>query len=192
MKDRFQPSFCDDAAMLLERHYEKVRSAQSNVIPVTVRFLESLIRLSQAHARLMYRGTVTLEDAVAIIRLMECSAFAYGGFNGDVDNIEDFLYCDPLSFDGANGRADDEFLVFEHKILRRYGMVDLLSDTQSKRASSLLDADMDIDENYAHSAAAWQEMEDPRDRRSSVALDQYGRSYFSPNTQEHTNNKRRR
>ncbi|OEU15123.1 MCM-domain-containing protein, partial [Fragilariopsis cylindrus CCMP1102] len=73
VKDRFRPIISDEAATLLETHYEKVRSAQSFTIPITVRFLESLIRLSQAHARLMYRNTVTLEDAIAVLRIMECS-----------------------------------------------------------------------------------------------------------------------
>ena len=145
--------------MLLERHYEKVRSAQSNVLPVTVRFLESIIRLSQAHARLMYRDTVTLEDAVAVIRLMECSAFVYGGFNGEVNDIEDFLYRDPLSFDAASGRADDEFLAFEHKILTRYGMVNRLSDEQRKRALIFLDAPIEFDDCHNHPTAAWGDCE---------------------------------
>ena len=82
VKDRFRPIISDEAATLLETHYEKVRSAQSFTIPITVRFLESLIRLSQAHARLMYRNTVTLEDAIAVLRIMECSAMCYGGFDG--------------------------------------------------------------------------------------------------------------
>ncbi|EEC43282.1 predicted protein, partial [Phaeodactylum tricornutum CCAP 1055/1] len=47
VKERFLPVISDEAATLLERHYEKCRSSQSNTIPVTVRFLESLIRLSQ-------------------------------------------------------------------------------------------------------------------------------------------------
>ena len=85
VKDRFQPVISDDAAILLERHYEKVRSCQSSVIPVTVRFLEPLIRLTQAHARLMYRNEATLQDAVAVLRVMECSAYAYGGFDGNVN-----------------------------------------------------------------------------------------------------------
>jgi DNA helicase MCM9 len=84
VKEHFQPAMSDAAATLLESHYEKCRSARSNTIPVTVRFLESLIRLSQAHARLLYRTTVSLEDAVAAIDVMECSAFVYGGFDGTV------------------------------------------------------------------------------------------------------------
>jgi DNA replicative helicase MCM subunit Mcm2 (Cdc46/Mcm family) len=43
VKDQFQPCLSDDAALLLEHHYEKCRSVRNTTIPVPVRFLESLI-----------------------------------------------------------------------------------------------------------------------------------------------------
>ena len=127
VKERFQPVMSDDAAMLLEAHYEKCRSCQSNTIPVTVRFLESLIRLSQAHARLMYRKQVTIQDAVAVIRLMESSAFAYGGFDGtSVANAnDDAMYCDPMTIDFSD-EADTDFACFEYRVLTRYNMLDCM------------------------------------------------------------------
>lgn len=39
VKEKFQPIISDEAAILLEAHYEKIRSSQSFTIPVTVRFL---------------------------------------------------------------------------------------------------------------------------------------------------------
>jgi hypothetical protein len=120
VKHRFQPVISDGAALLLERHYEKVRSAQTVVIPVTVRFLESLIRLTQAHARLMYRNTATLEDAVSVLRVMECSAYAYGGFDGNVTGMLrkvlgycDFLF-DPLKLFRLFGRCGECYVLRPH------------------------------------------------------------------------------
>ncbi|KNH09443.1 DNA replication licensing factor MCM9-like protein [Perkinsela sp. CCAP 1560/4] len=68
---------------LLIQYYERlerVHSAQgcgmlgSGESPITVRVLESLIRLTQAHARLMNRTVATQEDALAVIALYEHSA----------------------------------------------------------------------------------------------------------------------
>jgi hypothetical protein len=174
VKDRFQPVMSDGAALLLERHYEKVRSAQSFVIPVTVRFLESLIRLTQAHARLMYRNVAKLEDAVAVLRVMECSAYAYGGFDGSVSDVDNVMYCDPMSMDTCGLAPDEDFVVFEYQILKRYGMLDYMQEDRRRQASELLEGD----DNGAGELADgnWNDMENSRD----VQQDHYGRSYFSP------------
>jgi len=193
VKDRFQPTMSDAAAELLEHHYEKVRSSQSTALPVTVRFLESLIRLTQAHARLMYRNVATLDDAVAVLRVMECSAYAYG-FDGNLPSTEDFMYRDPMSMDTCTTtfRPEEEFCVFEYRILRRYGMLDHMPPTQRQWASDLLeghhndnDDDADDDANNhdptlmnGASSFGWHGVEAARD----VQQDHYGRSYFSQPT----------
>ena len=132
VREKFQPAMSDDAASILEAHYEKCRSSQSSTIPVTVRFLESLIRLSQAHARLMFRNEVTLDDAVAVIRVMECSAFAYAGFSPNSDDFNDVLYCDPMSID-FSFQADLDFLCFKSRILQRYGMQHRLTPDETRQ-----------------------------------------------------------
>mmetsp|Transcript_17381 Transcript_17381/g.37846 ORF Transcript_17381/g.37846 Transcript_17381/m.37846 type:complete len:1177 (-) Transcript_17381:97-3627(-) len=77
IREKFHPTLTPEASELLENHYSLCRQQKKNGQSlITVRFLESLIRLSQAHARLMYRDKVLLDDAVAVILLMECTAAA--------------------------------------------------------------------------------------------------------------------
>lgn len=192
VKDRFQPVMSDDAAMLLGRHYEKCRSAQCITIPVTVRFLESLIRLSQAHSRLMHRenNNVTLQDAVAVIQVMESSAFAYGGFDGmGVDDVQNALYCDPMTIDFST-EPELDFLCFEYRILERYDMLDRMESIRKDLALSSLGADDTGDVNAWHDLETNQYNRDNILNRNtgdqssgafsqrSVTQDHYGRFHF--------------
>jgi DNA replicative helicase MCM subunit Mcm2 (Cdc46/Mcm family) len=169
VKERFHPAINDEAALLLERHYEKVRSAQSNVIPITVRFLESLIRLTQAHARLMYRNVATLDDAVAVLRVMECSAYAYGGFDGNVPDVQNVLYVDPMQMDCSFYSPDEDFMIFKYQILLRYDMLESMAKELQERALQLLGSNDD--------SCTWQDLSNPHDR---VVEDHYGRHHYSP------------
>ncbi|CAC9547313.1 DNA replication licensing factor MCM9 [Leishmania donovani] len=75
------PFLSDPAADLLGRYYEIQRQrgaspALDDAVPVTVRFLESLVRLTQAHAKLHLQTMCTLEDAAMAVFLMERSAYS--------------------------------------------------------------------------------------------------------------------
>ena len=128
IREKFQPTLSPEASELLENHYSLCRQSTSeNSLPVTVRFLESMIRLSQAHARLMYRNTVTLDDAVAVILLMECTAAVsrggmFGGglsYGGGME--DDLLYKNPIDTDfKAFDVADEVFEKEKQTLLQRY------------------------------------------------------------------------
>ena len=137
VKSRFYPALTHEAAELLQRHYQACRASQTATITVTVRFLESLIRLSQAHARLMYRNAVTLQDAAAAILLMESSAGCLGGIEQNElrDAEEESLYRDPMSTVFPDDSiADIDFLCDEYVLLKRYDMLHYLSNDDQEKA----------------------------------------------------------
>ncbi|WPT18270.1 Putative DNA helicase MCM9 [Picochlorum sp. SENEW3] len=70
-KMKFHPLLSQDAKRVLISYYQARRSFGSD--HVTVRFFESLIRLSQAHAKLMARHEVGIHDAVVAICLADAS-----------------------------------------------------------------------------------------------------------------------
>jgi DNA replicative helicase MCM subunit Mcm2 (Cdc46/Mcm family) len=178
VKGRFNPVVSDGAALLLERHFEKLRMSGGSTIPITVRFLESMIRLSQAHARLMYRATVTLEDACAVLRIMECSAMCYGGFDGNVDDVASIMYQDPMTMDFSSN-ADMEFLCFEYDILEKYGMLEHICNDKRSKILKHRSSAQDVADS-----SGWPDVENPSDRlhnnfSAPVEVDHYGRVNFS-------------
>ena len=116
VKAQFRPVISHDASILLERHYSACRSSPDMSVQITVRFLESLIRLAQAHASLMYRNVVELDDAVAVILLMESSVASC------THNDNNSLCGDPTLSFSDDDNVDVEFLLGKVKVLERYDM----------------------------------------------------------------------
>ena len=54
----FDPFLSAPAQLIFTRYYQYVRGHNTSGTPATVRLLESLVRLGQAHARLMMRNRV--------------------------------------------------------------------------------------------------------------------------------------
>jgi MCM AAA-lid domain len=77
-KASYHPKLSHAAQQLLLAYYQRQRLLASErhhaSDQVTVRFLEGLVRLSQAHARLMARQEATLVDAAAVVLLLDTCA----------------------------------------------------------------------------------------------------------------------
>jgi DNA helicase MCM9 len=71
------------AACLLKKYYTLQRQSDGrSAARTTTRLLESLVRLSESHAKLMHRRWVLIEDAVAAIALMAMSGGGGGAASG--------------------------------------------------------------------------------------------------------------
>eukprot|EP00730_Choanoeca_flexa_P007830 TRINITY_DN12397_c3_g2_i1.p1 TRINITY_DN12397_c3_g2~~TRINITY_DN12397_c3_g2_i1.p1 ORF type:complete len:927 (+),score=270.91 TRINITY_DN12397_c3_g2_i1:144-2783(+) len=70
----FAPKVSSAAQQVLSKYYQLQRLADNGQqARTTIRMLESLIRIAQAHARLMCHGEVSLVDAVVAVTVMESS-----------------------------------------------------------------------------------------------------------------------
>ena len=73
-KGKFSPQISAEANSILKTYYRYQRSKdQRHSVRVTVRLLESLIRLAEAHARLTAKRIVGIDDAVAAVYIIETS-----------------------------------------------------------------------------------------------------------------------
>jgi DNA helicase MCM8 len=74
-----KPRLTEESARRLSEHYLQVKTrSHSASFPITVRYLESLIRLSEAHAKAFLRTCVSEWDVSEVISLIER---AQGGLN---------------------------------------------------------------------------------------------------------------
>lgn len=75
IKTNLRPKLSQSAQELLRTYYQFERASSArNTARTTVRLLEALVRLAQAHARLSFRETATALDAVFAIAAVESSA----------------------------------------------------------------------------------------------------------------------
>ncbi|MFP3951310.1 MAG: minichromosome maintenance protein MCM [Candidatus Bathyarchaeia archaeon] len=75
---RIKPEITDEVIERFQEFYVKMRTAsaeggEASAVSITARQLESLVRLAEARARSELRGEVSVEDAEAVINLMQKS-----------------------------------------------------------------------------------------------------------------------
>ncbi|KAG5466541.1 hypothetical protein LSCM4_01693 [Leishmania orientalis] len=113
------PLLSDPAADLLSRYYEIQRQrgatpSLDDAVPVTVRFLESLVRLTQAHAKLHLQTVCTLEDAAMAVFLMERTAYS---LKCPLDAVEPGLYSSSRELDEVFLSDDPDRLARQDAVL---------------------------------------------------------------------------
>ncbi|KAI4375879.1 hypothetical protein MLD38_013697 [Melastoma candidum] len=119
VKDHFRPILTKEAEKVISSYYQlQRRSATQNAARTTVRMLESLIRLAQAHARLMFRNEVTRLDAITAILCIESSMTT----SAIVDSLGNALHSN-FSED-----PDREYWRQEDGILARLNRMDEIPD----------------------------------------------------------------
>jgi len=75
-----KPTLGDEVSHQIERFYQKMREMSGNdadSLPVGIRQLEAIIRMSQAHAKLFFRTKVTEKDVKAIFDLLGKSYISF-------------------------------------------------------------------------------------------------------------------
>ncbi|KAF9993776.1 DNA helicase mcm9 [Entomortierella chlamydospora] len=123
IKSTFMPKLTPPAEQVLVSYYQLQRKADlRNAARTTIRLLESLIRLSQAHARLMARDVVTVQDAVVIVSLMEVTVQGGAAMMGGINPLH-------ASFP-KNG--EEEYWRQEEVMLHRLGLLHLASRNASE------------------------------------------------------------
>jgi DNA helicase MCM9 len=77
VKNTFNPQIPKESGKILAKYYQLQRRLSDRVAArTTIRLLESLVRIAQAHARLMFHDQVTIQDAVMAVLIIDSSMHA--------------------------------------------------------------------------------------------------------------------
>ncbi|KAL3382543.1 hypothetical protein AABB24_002193 [Solanum stoloniferum] len=126
VKRYFRPVLTKEAEKIISSYYQlQRRSATQNAARTTVRMLESLIRLAQAHARLMFRNEVRRLDAITAILCIESSMTT----SAIVDSMGNALHSNFAE------NPDQEYAKQERLILERLHLQDEFPEVISNGGS---------------------------------------------------------
>jgi DNA helicase MCM9 len=88
VREKYKPTIGDDAARIVEAYYARQRRGATAVGGrATIRMLESLVRIAQAHARLCCRDECNAQDAVVACLLVDKSMGQNVSFSAETDPI---------------------------------------------------------------------------------------------------------
>lgn len=112
VKATISPVLTHEAQLVLVTYYKQQRSSDlRNQARTTIRLLESMVRLTEAHARLMFRPEATVMDAVFTVILVECSMHT-SALSGVPSALHSYFPSDP----------DSWYAEQEYQILSRLGL----------------------------------------------------------------------
>lgn len=95
----FAPSLSESAREVLTAYYSKQRVTDTaEKARTTIRMLESLIRLAEAHAKIMFRTEVLLIDAIVAIYTMEASVGGSASILSCPPTVQSQFDADPDAF----------------------------------------------------------------------------------------------
>ena len=129
VRDAFKPQLTPKAERMLQGYYGLQRR-QCDQERTSVRMLEGLARLTQAHAKLCFRQTATTADAAVAIQLVEASLSGTRALSADVAIGNDFMR------DPDAGMAEVERSI-EAAILARLGYRFFASAEEHERQQEL-------------------------------------------------------
>ncbi|TYZ69289.1 hypothetical protein PybrP1_000124 [[Pythium] brassicae (nom. inval.)] len=133
VKDKYEPALSRSAITILQRYYQRQRSSDTrSAARTTLRLLESLTRLAQAHARLMCRDDVGVMDAVVAVFVMEVSRATDSGGASVLGGgaFESALHSDFADDPGA------EYALQERTVLESLGLLELATSANHPRSGS--------------------------------------------------------
>ena len=129
VKSNLFPTLSPSCQQLLTRYYQLQRRAGGpKQARINIRMLESLVRLTQAHARLMYREECRLLDAVMAVMIMEHSALSCGMLAERKTTLSEWVWSSAMPTTVSalhvdfSARPEEEYDRWEKTILDRLGM----------------------------------------------------------------------
>lgn len=136
-----KPRLTPESNRILSRYYHCQRQADlRNAARTTIRLLESLIRLAQAHARLMFREVVTVQDAIVAVTCVECS-MQNSALLGNMNALHTRFPDEP----------QEEYLRQATLVLKRLNLEDMVSVINkpafSENGSPVKDSENNLEEN---------------------------------------------